>query len=201
MYEVDEAEAEVGKSEQKEEQRLQSCQGRAWRGLSVRLPPCASVHLSVCLSVSIYLSIYLSISLTSFVYVCQATVITWLLPNLRLLLEWLCVGLLWVGLQLPHGLLLYMLSSASFAIVQHSAYGQSIIRAAAAPLLRLRPGGGPETTSEPDGAPQQYRCTPLTAVGSTIVSPVCTSSCSPHPHPTLSPIHLSLCRLHCVHSV
>mmetsp|Transcript_18863 Transcript_18863/g.52619 ORF Transcript_18863/g.52619 Transcript_18863/m.52619 type:complete len:597 (+) Transcript_18863:130-1920(+) len=64
----------------------------------------------------------------------QAAVVAWIVPHVRLLLEWLCVALLWGFLQQPQALLLYLLSSASVGLVQHSVYGQTAIRAATVSL-------------------------------------------------------------------
>uniref|UniRef100_A0A7S1X4K8 Uncharacterized protein n=2 Tax=Tetraselmis chuii TaxID=63592 RepID=A0A7S1X4K8_9CHLO len=71
----------------------------------------------------------------------QQSVMLWLRPKLRLFLEWLCVGMLWFGFQAPQALLLYVLSSASFALAQGSGPGRYVTRAALGPLFGLPPVG------------------------------------------------------------
>jgi hypothetical protein len=78
----------------------------------------------------------------------------WLRPKLRLFLEWLCVGMLWFGFQAPQALLLYVLSSASFALAQGSGPGRYVTRAALGPLFGLPPVGQ-QTALARDSKPQQ----------------------------------------------
>lgn len=49
----------------------------------------------------------------------------WLLPRLKLLLEWTCVPVLVVAAQLPQAAVLYWLSSLSFTLLQVSACSHS----------------------------------------------------------------------------
>jgi len=71
----------------------------------------------------------------------QQSVMLWLRPKLRLMLEWLCVGMLWFGFQQPQALLLYVLSSASFALAQGSGPGRYLTRLAFGPMFGLPPPG------------------------------------------------------------
>ncbi|KAK9816818.1 hypothetical protein WJX72_005353 [[Myrmecia] bisecta] len=71
----------------------------------------------------------------------------WLAGNMRLLLEWLTVPMFVVALQLPHGALLYWLTSGLTSLAQSAA-----LRTAAAHAALGLPGGAPATTGQASAA-------------------------------------------------
>lgn len=54
----------------------------------------------------------------------------WVSGKLRLLLEWVTLPLLLTAMQLPHGAVLYWLTSSSLALAQHLALRAGAVRAA-----------------------------------------------------------------------
>ena len=54
----------------------------------------------------------------------------WVSGKLRLLLEWVTLPLLLTAMQLPHGAVLYWLTSSSLALAQHLALRSAAMRAA-----------------------------------------------------------------------
>ena len=55
----------------------------------------------------------------------------WVSGKVRLLLEWVTLPLLLTAMQLPHGAVIYWLSSSSLALAQHLALRTDAVRAAA----------------------------------------------------------------------
>ena len=55
----------------------------------------------------------------------------WVSGKLRLLLEWVTLPLMLTAMQLPHGAVIYWLSSSSLALAQHLALRTDAVRTAA----------------------------------------------------------------------